>query len=147
MKRYEVSSDYRQFYVADAELQPSAPEDWDDNHVEQRHNTLENIAALCPEGDISARIISCGPADGPPVLEHEADFRVLTDILCPSGRVGVYGWPWELMDEYRIAPGRCLIEFTGHMTAKVDQELDYYVVRVSAAQQAGADGRPLRHRR
>ncbi len=48
--------------------------------------------------------------------------------------MGIYGWPWELMDEYDIPAGRCLVQFAGYKTGNVDQEMDYYVVRVSAAQ-------------
>ena len=134
MKRYEIYCGTQQFYVADAELEPDAPEDWDDAHVRQRHNTLKHITALCPKGDVSARVISCGPGEHPPETKDKADFEVITWIEIPSGHIGVYGWPWELMDRYAVTPGQCRIRFTGYRTDRADQEEDYYLVEVSEAE-------------
>ena len=130
MKRFKISTAYRQFYVADAGLEPLAPEEWNDTHCQQRHNTLEHIAALCPEGDISARVISCGPAEEPPTLPDPVEFEVLTEIQVPSGRIGVYGWPWELKDEYQVPPGTYTIYFRGYALDRVEGEEDYYVVQI-----------------
>ena len=130
MKSFEVYSGYRQFYVADAGIDPDAPEDWTDEHIAQRHNTLRNITALCPEGDITARIIACGPDDGAPPLQHPSEFEVETVIEVPTGKIGVYGWPRELFDEYTVEPGTYSIFFTGHALDRVDDEEDYYVVRI-----------------
>ncbi len=60
MKTYDVDSTYSQVYVADERLEPSAPEDWTEEHLEQRHYTLDHIVALCPVSDIVARITSYG---------------------------------------------------------------------------------------
>ena len=146
MKRFEVNASYRQFYVADAELEPEAPEEWSDAHVQQRHNTLQHITALCPVGDITARAISCGPTDARPHLEHKPDFEVFTTIEVPSGKVGVYGWPWERMDEYDIPPGPCGIRFTGYRTDKAESEEDYYLVEIGEAEQdkSSVRGKPRR---
>jgi len=133
MKRFQVFSGYRQFYVADSGLSPNAPEEWKDIHVQQRHNTLKNITALCPEGDITARIISCGPQDEMPLLYDVADFEVKTAIEIETGKVGVYGWPWELQDEYVVESGTYNILFTGYATAQVEDEKDYYVVQIQKA--------------
>lgn len=133
MKRYEVFSGYRQFYVADAGLEPKAPEDWNDTNVAQRHNTLKHITALCPAGDITARVISCGPGEHAPALDEKPDFEVLTSIEVPSGLVGVYEWPWELKDCYDLVPGECRVRFTGYRTDRVDEQQDYYLVEISEA--------------
>lgn len=137
MKPYVITSQYRQFYVADAGLRPLAPEDWDDGHVQARHNTLENIAALCPEGDITARIyISLGlTEDG---LFKDEDFLVETCITVPSGRVGIYEWPFETLEEHAIAPGLCRIRFRGYKTDLTESEDDYYLVEISSAQKDDA---------
>ena len=63
MKRFEVYSGYQQFYVADIGVKPSAPVDWTNENIAQRHNTLKSITALRPVGDITAKIISCGPGE------------------------------------------------------------------------------------
>jgi hypothetical protein len=133
MKRFEVFSGYRQFYVADSGLNPKAPEVWTDIHVQQRHNTLKNITTLCPEGDITARIISCGPQDRIPILSDVADFEVNTSIEIETGKVGVYGWPWELQDEYVVESGTYNILFTGYATVQVEDEKDYYLVQMQKA--------------
>ncbi|HVX91294.1 MAG TPA: hypothetical protein VHC20_06790 [Candidatus Paceibacterota bacterium] len=130
MKRFEVFSGYRQFYVADAELDPDAPEDWTDAHCAQRHNTLKHITALCPEGDISARVIACGPSDVYPEFPDAAEFEVRTEIEVPSGRIGIYGWPRELQDEYVVAPGTYMILFRGYALSKIDSKEDYYGVEI-----------------
>lgn len=130
MKRFEVFSGYRQFYVADAGLNPDAPEEWTDEHCAQRHNTLPHIVALCPEGDISARIICCGPDDPYPDMPAPAEFEVLTKIDVPSGRIGIYGWPRELYDEYSVDPGNYTIRFRGYSLDKVESEGDYYGVEI-----------------
>jgi hypothetical protein len=130
MTRFKVFSGYRQFYVADAGVDADAPEDWTDDHIAQRHNTLKHITALCPEGDISARIICCGPEDVYPEMADPAEFDVQTEIEVPSGRIGVYGWPRELRDEYVASPGWYTIHFRGYCLAKVDSEQDYYGVEI-----------------
>ncbi|TWT88528.1 hypothetical protein Mal64_20110 [Pseudobythopirellula maris] len=130
MKSFEVYSGYRQFYVADAGIDPDAPENWTDEHIAQRHNTLRNIAALCPEGDITSRVIACGPDDEAPPHQDPSEFEVETFIEVPTGKIGVYGWPRELFDEYTVEPGTYSIFFTGHALDRVDDEEDYYVVRI-----------------
>ena len=130
MKQFKVFAGYRQFYVADAELEPSPPEDWTDTHGEQRHNTLQHITALCPENDMSARIICCGPDDEYPALPHPAEFEVHTEIEVPSGRIGVYGWPWELEDEYHVESGTYAICFRGYALDQMETQEDYYGVHI-----------------
>ena len=130
MRRFKVFSGYQQFYVADAGLEPAAPEEWNNTHCQQRHNTLKHITALCPEGDISARVISCGPADELPNVPDPVEFEVHTEIQVPSGRIGVYGWPWELKDEYQVPPGTYAICFRGYALDRVEVEEDYYVVQI-----------------
>jgi hypothetical protein len=130
MKRFEVSTAYRQFYAADVDLDPDAPEDWTDAHVAQRHNTLQHIAALCPEGDITARIVSCGPEDDYPVMPDPVEFEVQTEIDVASGRLGVFGWPRELEDEYLVEPGLYSIRFRGYALDKIASMQDYYGVEI-----------------
>lgn len=130
MKRFEVYSGYQQFYVGDAGLNPDAPEDWTDVHVAQRHNTLRHIVALCTEGDITARIISCGPDDVLPDLANNPEFEVHTEIEVTTGRIGVFGWPSEMKDEYVVNPGMYSIIFCGYALDKVDNEDDYYTVEI-----------------
>jgi len=130
MNRFKVFSGYRQFYVADIDINPLAPVDWTDEHLSQRHNTLKNITALCPEGDITARIISCGPGENVPEESNAPDFEVKTCIEVLSGKIGVLGWPWELKDQYVVTPGIYDIVFKGYLTNKVEEEEDYYVVRI-----------------
>lgn len=136
MHRFEVFSGYRQFYVADIDLSPPAPEDWTDEHVKQRHNTLRNITALCPEGDITARIISCGLGEIVSEESNAPDFEVRTRIEVPSGKIGVFGWPWKLQDSYDVAPGSYDVVFKGYQINKVEEQEDYYVVRIEASQAA-----------
>ena len=130
MTRFEVYSGYRQFYVADVDLDPDAPEDWTDTHVAQRHNTLRHITALCPEGDISARIICCGPDDPYPDMPDPAEFEIETEIEVKSGKLGVYGWPRELKAEYSVEPGVYSILFKGYALHQVEVEEDYYGVEI-----------------
>jgi len=130
MRRFKVFSGYRQFYVADIGLNPLAPVAWTDKHLRDRHNTLKNITALCPEGDITAQIISCGLGESAPEESNESDFEVRTRIEVPSGKIGVFGWPWELQDGYKVAPGSYDIVFKGYQTHKVDAKEDFYVVRI-----------------
>ncbi|CAN5457356.1 hypothetical protein BH09VER1_BH09VER1_55420 [soil metagenome] len=130
MKRFKVSAGYRQFYVADSGLEPLAPEDWTDAHLAQRHNTLKHITALCPEGDITARIVSCGPDDIYSEMPDPAEFEVETEIEIASGKIGVYGWPWELKAEYTGTPGIYIIRFRGYALSKVDCEEDYYGLEI-----------------
>lgn len=130
MKRFVVDSGYRQFYVADSVLEPLAPEEWNDTHTAQRFNRLENIVALCPEGDITARIISIGPGDEFPVFENKPDFEIEVSIDVPNGKVGIYGWPWEKRNEYEVDPGNVLVRFFGYAIDRVKEEEDFYVVQV-----------------
>jgi len=130
MKHFEVFSGYHQFYVADAGLDPDAPENWTDAHIAQRHNTLPHIAALCPEGNVTARVVSCGPSDIYPVMPDPVAFEVQTEIEVKSGRLGVFGWPRELEDEYTVDPGIYSICFRGYALDKVNIQQDYYGVEI-----------------
>ncbi len=127
MQKYTVDSSYRQFYIADAGLDPDAPEDWSDLHVEQRFNALRNIVALCPEGDITARII-CVPPSQSFRQESQQDFEVTTQITIETGQLAVYGWPRELLEEYLVPPSVYLIMFRGYNINLAAEELDYYTV-------------------
>ena len=133
MREFQVSSGYRQFYVADAGLEPEAPEDWNDAHIQQRHNTLKNITALCPVGDITARVISCGPDDELPPISDSPDFEVQTSIEIETGKIGVYGWPWEIQDEYIVENGKYSVLFCGYLTAQTEENRDFYLVKVKKA--------------
>jgi hypothetical protein len=138
MKEFIADSNYHQFYVADRELEPDAPEDWTDDDVEKHHLTERHIVALSPVGDIDVRINSCGPDDPLPSFPDPIDFEVRTQIEIPSGKVGIYGWPWELEDQYDVPPGVCEILFRGYATARADEGADYYVVKINP--------KPMAHR-
>ena len=134
MKEFLTDSTYHQFYVADRELEQDAPTDWTDDDVSNRHLTAEHISALSPESDIDARIISCGQNDPIPEFPDKPDFEVRTQIEVPSGEVGIYGWPWELEDQYEVSPGTCHILFRGFKIDLKEDEQDYYLVYVSEKQ-------------
>jgi len=134
MKTFIADSNYHQFYVADRDLEQDAPEEWTDEGVNNHHLTARHIAALSPVGDIDARIISCGPCDPIPDFPDSADFEVRTQIEVPSGKVGIYGWPWELEDHYDIPPGICDILFRGYATARTEEKADYYLVKINPIQ-------------
>lgn len=132
MKTFIADSSYHQFYVADRELEPQAPEEWTEADVAANHLTLKHIAALCPRSHLDAKVTSCGPDDaGPDFVTNSApDFEVRTAIELPSGKVGIYGWPWELEDEYTLGPGMCEILFQGFAISQIEEEADFYFVRV-----------------
>lgn len=139
MKKFIVDSNYHQFYVADRELEPDAPEEWTDEDVNNHHLTARYIVALSPVGDMDARIFSYGPDEPLPDFPDPIDFEVRTQIEVPSGKVGVFGWPWEIEDQYDIAPGFCDILFRAYATARVDDDADYYLVKITPTQ--GKQGR------
>jgi hypothetical protein len=139
MKRFTVFSAYRQFYVADAGLDADAPVEWNDAHIAQRHNTLRHIVALCPENDISARIVSCGPDDVCPQVTEPAAFEVFTEVEIVSGKIGVFGWPRELEDEYQVQPGIYSVRFSGFALEKAATEEDYYTVVIRKKQNQSTD--------
>lgn len=130
MKEFVSDSNYHQFYVADRELEPDAPTEWTEADVAKHYLTAAHIVALSPVADVDARIISCGPDDPLPYFSDPVDFEVLTEIEIPSGKVGVYGWPWELEDQYEIPPGACEVLFRGYATERSEQGEDYYLVRI-----------------
>ena len=130
MNLFEVSSAYRQFYVADVGLDPDAPEDWTDDHVAQKFNALSHIVALCPEGDITARIFCCGPDEVYPVVPELSEFIVNTEIEIVSGEIGVFGFPRELVAKYSVPPGIYSIRFSGYSLNQIDFEKDYYGVDI-----------------
>lgn len=136
MKTYDVDSACRKVYVADRELEPPAPEDWTEEHPKQRHFALDHLVALCPVSDIVARITSYGPKEAAVESDDQPDFEVVTEIAIPSGKVGVYGWPWELQDSYSIAPGKARIRFRGFRTSDADNGLDHYIIEMIEAEPA-----------
>ena len=135
MNAYVVDSTYRQFYVADAGLDPDAPEDWNDSHVQQRYNALEHIVALCPQGGIAARIV-CFPPGERYLGAYDAGFEVITQVTIETGRLGVFGWPREALQEYTVEPGLYKIRFCGYKLDEVEYEDDFYVVEFERAKQA-----------
>lgn len=132
MKTHTINSTYRQFYVADADLDPDAPEEWNDEHIKQRYNALQNIVALCTGGDISARVICMQPGEKYQ-SELQVEFQVITEIEIESGKLAVYEWPRELMEEYSVTPGIYQIRFTGYNLSAIDSEGDIYVVEFENA--------------
>jgi hypothetical protein len=132
MNKHIIDSSYRQFYVADAGLDPDAPEDWEGIHIQQRFNALQNIVALCPEGDIMARIC-CFPPGQKYVESLEPGFVVHTQIKIETGRLGVFGWPREPLEEYSVEPGIYKIKFCGYGLDEVQSEGDFYVVEFEKA--------------
>jgi len=132
MKSFVADSNYHQFYVADLIAEPDAPDIWTEQDVAAHHVTLENISALSPESDIDARITSCGPSDDQIEFPDSIGYEVRVTIKCPSRSVGIYGWPWELEDEYEIGSTSCDILFRAFLTEFKDDEKDYYYVHVMA---------------
>ena len=131
MKEFLADSNYHQFYVADRELEPDAPTEWSDDDVNNHHLTQDHISALCPESDIDAKIFSCGKDDPIPEFPDKPDYEVRTQIKVPSKKVGIYGWPWELEDQYDLDSEICHILFRGYKTELKDEEQDYYMVYIS----------------
>jgi len=120
--------------VADAVLKPDAPEIWDDSHIAARHNTLQNITALCPEGDITARLKIIGP-DTIFSDNDYPDFMVKTSIIIESGMVGVYEWPFDLLEKFYINKGIVIVIFRGYNIDQSDLQNDFYSVQIQPAQQ------------
>ena len=132
MAKHIISTPYRQFYVADAVLEPEAPEVWSNQNVEERHNTQKHIVALCPDGDITARIYVTEPGEEY-LSEESSEFQVNTEIEIPSGHMGIYGYPWELHEEFEVQPGTYTIQFKNYCLDKVETEGDYYSLEISMA--------------
>jgi hypothetical protein len=126
-----INSIYKQFYVADLALNPPAPEEWTDEDVARRYNSEENIVALCPEGDVTARIVVVPPGS---TYDSEAlsDFEVSAQVSIESGKLGVLEWPWELVQEFDVVPGKYQITYRGYDTHLAQTEGDYYVVEIAA---------------
>ena len=133
MRIHTVDSTYRQFYVADSGLEPDAPEDWNDGHIQQRFNAQENIVALCTEGQVTARVI-CVPPGERFHSEMRPDFKVCTRLNIESGRLGVYGWPWELLEEHDLSKGMYGVRFSGYNLIGVESEDDFYTVELEPAE-------------
>ena len=144
MKQFVVDSNYHQFYVADLVLEPDAPDDWTEDDVSKHHLTRKHIAALSPIADGDARVTSCGPDDTIPEFPDAFDFEVATEIEVPSGEIGIFGWPWELEDRYRIQPGYCSILFRGYATDRAESEEDYYLVKISPGDLLSQEWAPSR---
>ena len=129
---HKINSTYRQFYVADAGLEPLAPEEWTDKHIKQRFNSLKNIVALCTEGDITARIITLKP-DEVYKSNDKPDFVVNTHLAIETGSLGIFEWPWEKLEEFQVTNGNYNIKFSGYNLVADKEENDYYVVEISSA--------------
>ncbi len=122
MERFKVFSGTSSSTWRMLGFEPAAPDEWTPEHCRQRHNTLRHITALCPENDVSARIVCCGPTEECPDMDDPAEFEVCTEIEIVSGRIGVYGWPSELQQEYAGAPWMYSIQFTGHALGRIEAD-------------------------
>ena len=129
MNKHTITSSYRQFYVADSNLEPLAPEIWTKDDVSRRHNTDKNITALVTDGDITARLIIYGP-DNPELDMGKPDFIVETEIDIETGEVGIYEWPFELLEKFKVQNGKLKITFKGYNTKAVENEEDFYTVKI-----------------
>lgn len=130
MKQFLIDNAYRQFYVADRVMEPEAPTQWHDSDIAARHLAEESIVALCPSGEFIAKVFSCGPQDPEPGFPDDPDFEVRVWIRVPSKRVGIFGWPWELMAQYELDSSDCVIRFQGFAIDKIESEEDYYLVQI-----------------
>jgi len=126
MKSISVSGCYKQFYVADIDINPLAPEVWTDDNVAQRHNCGQGIVALSPDNEIKARVNIFWFDDKPPITKY--DFLIEARLNVTGKNIGVLGWPWELQDSQEVIPGEYVITFSGHCIDRIDNNDDYYVV-------------------
>ena len=132
MNKYDIDSTYRQFYVADASIEEDAPDDWTDKHIKQHYYAKENIVALVTEGDITARLFCFSPKEQNTIHE-KSGFSIETKINVPSGRLGIYEWPWEKLEEHAIPSGETTIRFKGFNLENANSEKDYYSIEVISA--------------
>ena len=126
MKSISVSGSYKQFYVADIDINPMAPEIWTDENVAQRHNCGQGIVALSPDNDIQAQIKVFWFDEKPSISKY--DFMIETKLNVTGNNIGVLGWPWELQDSREVTPGEYIITFSGHCIDRIDSNEDYYIV-------------------
>ena len=124
MKVFRVFSGYKQFYVADLDLDPAAPEIWTDEDVANRHLKGNGILALCPETDMSATIHLYWDTDVPEECTFDFSVNVIMDVT--GTRIGVMGWPWEAMDVRRSANSQYDVTFSGHNLARIESGDDFY---------------------
>ena len=126
MRTFNICSAYRQFYVADMDIKPLAPCNWTDEDVDRRFALGPGIIALSPCNDMTPAI-TVHWFDNMP-SDYKCDFIANAKLVVSGENIGIFGWPWELMDSKKVFPGTFSITFTGHDIHLAEQEKDYYDV-------------------
>jgi hypothetical protein len=109
---FEVSVDYQQFYLQDAEVYPDAPTDWNDEDVERRAKVAPNVVVVCPLRNDTVRaelVIDSHPATS----SRDADHVVMCALEVPSGVLQVHECTGGECLRVNIEPGTyaVLLEF------------------------------------
>ncbi len=120
-----------QFYVADIDIDPLAPEDWTENDIQRHYAQCPGIVALSPMNDMVAKVnvhwFEVVP-DG-----FKADFIAHAELKVTGKRIGIMGWPWEEVEVRDVTPGEYKLIFSGHDIDLVEDDGDYYnlwIIRV-----------------
>jgi len=104
-KQFKVFADYRQFYLWDAGMSPSAPEEYSDEDVKYRIKTGPHVVVIQPERnttvDVTLEIHSKAPAFDPADWDHIAE----ASLHLPKGRLQVHECTGKAVANFKVEPG------------------------------------------
>ena len=105
IKRYENFADYFQFYLWDAEKQPNAPDDYDDEDIHRRIKAAPFVVVIQPVRNMEVPVeIEMAPAPPPLVLDHW-DHVAEASLELPSGRLEIHECTGGSIDILSVTPG------------------------------------------
>lgn len=103
-KHYEIFADYNQFYLMDAEENPTYPEDYTDEDVQRRIKAEKNIVVIQPERNMTVpvelEILDFFPESDFEDWQHIAE----ASLELPSGKLLLEECLGEIKDTIVLPP-------------------------------------------
>ena len=104
-KALELFADYHQFYLWDAGMNPSAPEDYIEADLQRRIKTGQHVVVIQPERNMTVPVqIEIHDAN-PSFVRDEWDHIAEASLHLPTGQLQVHECTGSPVADFTVSPG------------------------------------------
>jgi len=105
LHQLEVFADYHQFYLWDAGVEPSAPEDYTDDDVRRRVKVAPNVVVVQPLRNMTVPVDLEMHATDPGYEQSRWDHIAECSLDLPTGRLQVHECTGPVRLDLEVTPG------------------------------------------
>jgi hypothetical protein len=123
MKTLDITlfADYFQFYLMDAEVQPSIPEEWTEEDIATMAKVAPNLVVVCPIRNMTVPVRILVLDGEPDSLEADADQVVECGLALPSGKLSVEECTGGTVGALDVEPGTYGVRILYHGLDTLDE--------------------------